>query len=544
MQAARRRVAIARRGIAVTRVAAKQGLTSRGATRASPAEQAGALRASIEELGGVYVKLGQLLATRPDLLPPEVVAELGRLHAAVTPLPIDQVRAVLAAELGDVDAVFTDIDPRPLGSASIAQAHVATLNDGTEVVAKVQRPGLELDVERDLAILDWVADNAERRLPIAASYGVAALVDEFAEALRRELDFRNEAHDVLDVTAAVADVDQIRVPAVFEQYTTPRVLVMERLHGRPLSDVAAELPPSAGSLADALCDSQLRAMMRGERFHGDPHPGNVLLLDDGRLGLIDFGMTGKLDSFGRAFVVETLVAIRMRDPALLYEALVTAGAVELGGNREQVERALAAFMATHLGSTMISADAMTELLRITAEMGIALPEQAAVMFRSIATLVGTLETLSPGYPFVDRVAQTAGVEVRAGMMPTSVGELLQREVATLAPFVRRLPRHVDRLASQLERGQLSAQVSLLSKPSDVGVLERLLNKALLAVLGLGVVALAILLIRTETGPVVGERGFYLTQLFGWIGLFFGTVLVLRSLLDVLRRAPTADPLDG
>jgi ubiquinone biosynthesis protein len=177
-------------------------------------------------------------------------------------------------------------------------------------------------------------------------------------------------------------------------------------------------------------------------------------------------------------------------------------------------------------------------------MGIALPEQAAVMFRSIATLVGTLETLSPGYPFVDRVAQTAGAEVRAGMMPTSVGELLQREVATLAPFVRRLPRHVDRLASQLERGQLSAQVSLLSKPSDVGVLERLLNKALLAVLGLGVVALAILLIRTETGPVVGERGFYLTQLFGWIGLFFGTVLVLRSLLDVLRRAPTADPLDG
>jgi ubiquinone biosynthesis protein len=163
------------------------------------------------------------------------------------------------------------------------------------------------------------------------------------------------------------------------------------------------------------------------------------------------------------------------------------------------------------------------------------------MFRAIATLVGTLETLCPDYPFVERVSQAAGVEVRAGMMPTSVGELLQREATTLAPFVRRLPRHVDRIATQLERGQLTTRASLLSTPADVHVLERLLNKALLVVLGLGTVGLAILLIRTETGPVLGERDFYLTQLFGWIALFFGAVLVLRSLLDVLRRVPVAGP---
>jgi ubiquinone biosynthesis protein len=223
----------------------------------------------------------------------------------------------------------------------------------------------------------------------------------------------------------------------------------------------------------------------------------------------------------------------------MYEALVTGGAVDLGENREQIERALAAFMAAHLGSSMISADAMTELLRLTAELGIALPDQASVMFRAIATLVGTLETLRPDYPFVDRVSQAAGVEVRAGMMPASVGELLQREATTLAPFVRRLPRHVDRLATQLERGQLTTRVSLLSTPSDVRVLERLLNKALLVVLGLGTVGLAVLLIRTETGPVFGERDFYLTQLLGWVALFFGAVLVLRSLLDVLRRGSSA-----
>jgi ubiquinone biosynthesis protein len=315
---------------------------------------------------------------------------------------------------------------------------------------------------------------------------------------------------------------------------------MEQLHGTPLANLDGDMPPNARQLADALCLSQVRAMIRGERFHGDPHPGNVLLLDDGRLGLIDFGMTGKLDAFGRAFVLEMLVAVRLGDAALLYEALVTGGAVDLGGNRDEVERALAAFLATHLGSGMISADALTELARVTADLGIALPDQASLMMRSVATLVGTLETLSPGYPLVDMVSQAAGVEMKAAAMPTSVAELAQKEAASFVPFLRRVPRHVDRVATQLERGQLTTRVNLFSSPSDVAVLERLLNKVLLTVLGLGIVGLSILLIRTEGGPELTEEGLYLTQLLGWVTVFFGAVLTLRALLDVLR-ADSARP---
>lgn len=535
INALRRRAAIARRGVQVSRVAAREGLGARGRGSGDAQEQARALRRSIEELGGVYVKLGQLLATRPDLLPPEALAELGRLHSSATPLPIEQVRDVLRAELGEPDRVFSRFDEAPLGSASIAQAHSGALADGTEVVVKVQRPGLEDDVERDLAILDWVASTAERRLPVAKSYGVARLADDFADALRDELDFRNEARHVASIAEAVSAYRAIHVPQVFDQYTTARVMVMERLDGRPLSDVESATLENGRDLADALATSQVQAMMRGQRFHGDPHPGNILVLADGRLGLIDFGMTGKLDSFGRAFVLEMLAAIRLQDPALMYEALVTGGAVDLGENREQIERALAAFMAAHLGSAMISADALTELLRVTAELGIALPDQAAVMFRAVATLVGTLETISPAYPFVDAMAEAAGVEIRAQMMPTSMAELMQREASSLVPFARRLPRHVDRLATQLERGQLTTRVSLFSSAGDVRVLERLVSKTLLVVLGLGIVALSIMLIGTETGPLIADPDVYLTQALGWITLFFGAVLVLRALLDVLRR---------
>lgn len=539
IKAMRRRAAIAGRGIQVSRVAAREGLGARGRGSADPTDQARALRRSIEDLGGVYVKLGQLLATRPDLLPPEAVAELGLLHSSATPLPIEQVRAVLRAELGDPDKVFSRFDAQPIGSASIAQAHAAALADGTEVVVKVQRPGLEDDVERDLAILDWVSRTAERRLPVAKSYGVARLADDFADALRDELDFHNEARHVASIAEAVSTYEGIHVPQVFDAYTTPRVMVMERLDGRPLADVDGAALPNGRELADALCSSQVQAMMRGQRFHGDPHPGNILVLADGRLGLIDFGMTGKLDSFGRAFVLEMLAAIRLQDPALMYEALVTGGAVDLGENREQIERAMAAFMAAHLGSTMISADALTELMRVTADLGIALPDQAAVMFRAVATLVGTLETLSPAFPFVDAMADAAGVEIRAKMMPTSMAELMQREATSLVPFARRLPRHVDRIATQIERGQLTTRVSLFSSAGDIRVLERLINKALLVVLGLGIVALSIMLIGTETGPLLADPDVYLTQALGWITLFFGAVLVLRALLDVLRRDITA-----
>jgi ubiquinone biosynthesis protein len=543
VQAVRRRTAIAGRGFQVSRVAARHGLGAASpGSNADAAEQARRLRESIEDLGGVYVKLGQLLATRPDLLPPEAIDELSTLHASVTPVPIEQVRAVLVAELGDLDDVFEDLEENPLGSASIAQAHVGVLRDGTEVVVKVQRPGLPRDVERDLTILDWVAGTAEKRLPIAASYGVAKLADDFADALRDELDFRNEAGHVAAVAAALEPFPSLHVPAVIERYTTPRVLVMERLRGRTLASLDGERPADAEALADALCTSQIQAMMRGQRFHGDPHPGNVLLLDDGRLGLIDFGMTGKLDAFGRAFVLEMLVAVRLQDPGLLYEAMVTGGSVDLGDNRDQIERALAAFMAAHVGSAMISAEATTELLRVTAELGIALPEQASVMFRAIATLVGTLETLSPGYPFVERVVDVAGVEAQATLLPTSLAELGQREITTLAPLLRRLPRHLDRISTQLHRGTLTTRVSLFSNPADVRVLERLVNKVLLTVLGLGVVGLSILLIGTQTGPLFAERDLYLTQFVGWITLFFGAMLVLRSLLDVLRQPPEGPPL--
>lgn len=542
LRAITRRVGIVRRTIEVTRIAARHGLAPalglrRGETPArDPVELARRIRTALEDAGGVFVKLGQLLATRPDLVPPEALAELGRLHAAARPLSAAEVRAVIAEASGQpVDGVFATLEDEPLGSASIAQAHVARLHDGREVVVKVRRPGLEDVVERDLAIMLWLARIAQRRTGWGHAYEVVALAEEFGDALRAELDFRVEARRGADLATALTRYDGIRAPEMVDDLTTERMLVMERLHGRPLSAVPAEeLRASARATADALCASQVGAMLQGARFHGDPHPGNVLVLDDGTLGLIDFGVTGKLDAFERSAMLQLLVAIKLQEPTLLYESLVAVGAIDPGRAPDDIERALARWMAAHLVPGLPSADALTELLRLTTELGIRLPAQASTMFRALATLAGTLEHLSPAYPLIDQVAAQAGTHVADRVAPSSVSELVQREWAQLGPILRRAPRHLDRIATMVEQGGVTARVRLFTEPDDARVVERWVNRAILTVLALGVCGLAVLMLGTEAGPSLEGTDVRLLEILGWAGLFAGTVLLLRVLLDLLR----------
>src|SRR5690606_30364214 len=326
---------IVRRALEVSRIAARHGLSPllgmrrRGRPARSPEDLARRARLALEEAGGMFIKLGQLLATRPDLVPPAVQNEFARLHSSAAPLPRDEVEAAISTELGrPVTDVFSQIDWEPLGSASIAQAHAARLHDGRPVVVKVRRPGLMEVVERDLAITRWLARMVTRRTEWGRTFDAEALAQEFSDTLMGELDFRTEARNLAEVAEASASHSLVHVPRVHDDLTTDGLLGMERLDGIPLSQLPADAPIDRRALADALCRSQVEAMIHGERFHGDPHPGNILVLDDGRLGLIDLGISGRLDSFERAAVFQMLVAIHLEQPTLLYESMVSIGAVD------------------------------------------------------------------------------------------------------------------------------------------------------------------------------------------------------------------------
>ncbi len=554
LRAIRRRVQITVRMAQITRFATRHGLApALGLRRGQlptrdPRELSRRIRVALEDAGGVFVKLGQLLATRPDLLPPEALSELGRLHAAARPLTAAEVREAIEFALREsgvqategqggslLDAAFAEFDDQPLGSASIAQAHLARLHDGRDVVIKVRRPGLEDLVERDLAIMQWLARLAQRRTTWGMAYGAVGLAEDFEATLRAELDFRNEARQGRDLATTLTQHPDVTAPRIIEELTSQRLLVMERLHGQPLSSVPQDrIGEQARTLADRLCASQISAMLNGERFHGDPHPGNVMVLDDGTLGLIDFGVTGKLDAFERSAMLQMLLAIKLQEPTLLFESLVAVGAIGPATAPDEIERALARWMAAHLVPGLPSADALTELLRLSSSLGIRLPPQASTMFRALATLAGTLELLSPGYPLIEQVAEQGSGQVTQMFAPNSLNELVQREWAQLGPILRRAPRHLDRIATMLEHGGITTKVRLFSDPEDIAVVERLANRGILSLLALGVSALAIMLLGTDTGPNVAGTDIRLVEVLGWTGLFAGLVLLLRVLLDVLR----------
>jgi ubiquinone biosynthesis protein len=548
VRAVRRRVGMTVRALHVGRVLLRHGFApALGLRRGDvpsrdPAELARRARLALEDAGGMFVKMGQLLATRPDLLPPAALAELGTLHASARPLTRQEAERAITAEIGrPLPEVFADIDWSPLGSASIAQVHAARLHGGREVVIKIRRPGLLEAVERDLAIAVTFAHIAQRRTAWGATVEVGALAEDFAGALRTELDLRVEGRHAAEMAEAASHRDGVRSPAIVAELTTERLLVMERLVGTPLSrtDLGALEPADARRLADRLCASQVEAMLRGERFHGDPHPGNVLLLEDGQLGLIDFGVTGRLDAFERSSVLQMLLAIKLGEPSLLYESLLAVGAVPATRDPDEIERRLARFMAAYLGPGLPPAEALTDLLALTTRLGFRLPPQTSTMFRALATLAGTLEHLSPAYPLIDEVAALGGAEFRERTSPSSLGELVQREWAQLGPLVRRAPRHLDRIATLVEHGGLTTRVRLFADPADVAVAERLLDRLILTVTALGLGFIAVQLLATEAGPVLAGTGTRLLEVLGWFAMFGGSVLLLRVLLEVLRR-PAAD----
>ncbi len=371
---ARRALARSRRYSQISRIAVRHGLGPylRGRPL-RPADAAGgraalarSLRQALEEGGVTFTKLGQLMSTRRDLLPEEFISELARLQDRAEPAPWEQVEEVITQSLGaPAEQVFTELQPEPAAAASIAQVHKAQLRcaDGSdaEVAVKVQRPGIRSTVEQDLDILLRLADTLEDRARWARAVGTAGVARGFAAAMREELDFRVEARNMAAVAAtwqdqqrAVSGSIPVVLPAVYEQLCTEHVLVIEWLDGVSLRE-AGPLIDDRGldraELTRALLRSMVYQITEGGVFHADPHPGNVLLLTDGRLALLDFGSVGRLDAQQRSALLNLLLAVGRGDPAALRDALLELVTRTDEIDEWQLERALGRFVARHLVGT-------------------------------------------------------------------------------------------------------------------------------------------------------------------------------------------------
>jgi len=558
IQGTRRAIARSRRYSQISRIAVRHGLgpylrgrrLRREDAAGGRAALAASLRHALEEGGVTFTKLGQLLSTRRDLLPEEFTAELGQLQDRAEPAPWEQVEEVIARSLGvPAGQVFAELDPVPAAAASIAQVHKARLRCGdgpdAEVAVKVQRPGIRVTVEQDLDILMGIAAKLENRTRWARTYGLVALAQGFAVAMREELDFRVEARNMTAMAAswpaqqrAVGDSVLVALPELYDQVSSEHVLVIEWLDGvslRKAGPLIDDRGLDRAKLTRALMRSMVYQLTEGGVFHADPHPGNIMLLADDRLALLDFGSVGRLDAQLRAGLQNLLLAIGRGDPAAFRDALLDLVSYPDELDEQQLERALGQFMALHLGGGAApSAELFTDLFRLGSRFELTIPAEVGTVLRAMATMDGTLTLIEPGFDLVVEARQYAAAHVTGQLSPRAVQKTAADELMALLPLLRRLPRRADRITGAMEQGKFSVNVRLFADERDRRVVTDLTHRFLLTLLGAATGIGAVLLIGAPGGPQITPT-VSLFQVIGYNLLLVASILVLRVLFAIFRN---------
>jgi ubiquinone biosynthesis protein len=475
------------------------------------------LRIALAELGTTFIKLGQILSTRADLLPIEYQTELAKLQDQTPPIPGEIIRGVVEAELGrPLEAVFATFDLVPLASASIGQAHAATLLDGTEVVVKVRRPDVDAQVENDLEILQNLATAASRRWELADQYDVVGLVQEFAQTLRAELDYVREGHNAERFAASFRGYPDVHVPKIYWDTTTSRVLTLERIRGFKVTD--SDAVKQAGIEPHALAERAVRIIFKmtfeDGFFHADPHPGNFLLEPGGRIGLMDFGMVGTLDDRTQEHLVEIVLAIASQNTERAVDALLDLGVVRQRVDRHHLRRNLDHLLGRYYGRPLGEIDlstALTDALDLIRRHNLHLPPNLALLAKTVMMNEGLGLLIDPSFTVTDVIAPYARQLVLRQYAPGRLARRLALAGADAAQLGIELPEHLRRIVRELERGGIEVGVRPEGFEPLLRRFERLTNRIIL-----GIIVAAFV-----NGLAVLLSVYHPPELDRWVGVVFG-----------------------
>jgi ubiquinone biosynthesis protein len=478
-----------------------------------PATREGAVefRRALEELGTTYLKLGQLLASRPDLLPDVYIDELGKLVDEVPPFPFSEVERIVSEELG-ADAVAR-LEPEPLAAASIAQIHQALLKDGRDVVVKVRRPGIVEQVDRDLDVIRSTVNFLEEHSDTAQLLQLRALADELDSHLRAELDFVEEASNTELIARLLDDFEDLIVPQVIRPHVAERVLVLERIHGEKVAPEHGLPHERAESLARDFFRAYIRQVTLAGVYHADPHRGNVLLTEDGRLALLDFGLLGRLDEETRTTLSLLLLALahnRTEDVAalLLSLSLATLESDEPSFVHE-LRRKLPRYHWRPLAGIR-TGEALADLQRICLTYGIRLPTSFALVGKTLSQADSIARTLDPQLDPIALIEEESlelmVTEAEARMEPNQLFSYLFTQLGAIS----RLPRRVAQVADHLEAGTLKVGVVPTGLEDTEHMLRSVANRIGAAMIVVGLLISSALMARVD--HTVSLVGFLLSGL--------------------------------
>lgn len=492
------------------------------------------LRLAIGELGATFIKLGQMVSTRADLVPAEFIAELARLQDAAPTVPAEVIMRTIAEDLGQpVERCFGRFDPHPLASASIGQVHAAWLADGTPVVVKVRRPGVVEEVERDLQILERLATWAQAHTIFGHDHDLMPIVAEFAYTLRNELDYIREGRNAEQLGKAFADDPSVWIPGVHWSHTTVQVLTLDRVGGIKVSDLEGldRLGIPRRTVAENAVRMFLRQLLELGFFHADPHPGNFFIQPDGSIAVVDFGMVGRVSEPVKGHLLRAGLAALEQDPEALADELFALGVAGKRSDRAAFVRDLDHLLARYQGRSVgeLSAAAVTrELSGIAFRHGLQLPGELAMLMRVVSMSEGLGLMLDPGFHYLEFASPIIKKHWQGTRSLRAGFTRLGRAAADAADLGLELPRRAGRLLGRLERGELELNVRHEGLSRFAEELQGMTNRLALAmILAASVVALAVAL-GFQGGPGFAPFLRWLFALGFLFSLAFG-VWVLGSI---------------
>jgi ubiquinone biosynthesis protein len=490
------------------------------------------IRRALEELGPTFVKLGQLLATRVDMFPPHWITEFEKLHSQVPAVPYEILYPDLVAALkGEPGEVFARFDTVPLAAASIAQVHRATLRDGTPVVVKIRRPGIEDVIRADLRILEHAARLLDSEVPDSRRYDPVHIVSQFSRSLNRELDLAKEARNIGQFARHFADDPLVKIPRVYWEYTNDRVNVQEEIVGMagvsPDKLRASGLDPKL--LAERGADTVLRMVLEHGYFHADPHPGNVLFLPDNRIGMIDFGMVGMLTHARRTQIVDLLHALTVKDEQGLLQVLLDWSGESVTDEERlayDVTELLQSYDDLKLKDVKIGA-LLNDITALMRDNNLVLPADLTLLFKTLITLEGLGQQLDPEFHMIDHVTPFVESIIQQRYTPRALLARGRKSLRETLEVMADLPRDLRHLVRDARRGRMKIDLDLKRLDHFGHQLDRASNRVTMGILTASLVVGSSIIMTVEGGPKL--FGLPLFGLLGFLIAFFNSLWIVFSI---------------
>lgn len=487
------------------------------------------LAADLEAMGPTYIKLGQLLSTRHDLLPEAYTEALERLQDSVEPIPFDVVNEIVAEELGaDVRAMFTRFDEKPLAAASLGQVHRATTKTGKEVVVKVQRPDVREIVRDDMELLTQGADLIDNRTSAGERIGTAALLGQFRRSLADELDYRKELANLEVFVELVKDEQLLCVPRPLRDLSTSRVLTMEYFEGKRVTDVGplGMLDIDGAGMADALFRFFLDTLLNRGLLHADPHPGNLMVTTDGRLGLIDFGMVARVPRRVRQQLVRLLIAIGESDGEEVASVLSGMGHplsdYDAAAFRNDVSHLVSGVLS--LGNDIQIGSVLVALARISGKHGLRPPAEMSMVGKALLNLDQAVQHLDPGFAPADAIRDKVATLIESGFS-TTPGSMMASALEA-KEFASNLPRRANRILDSLSNGELTMRVNAFDEDRMLQTIHQAANRLTMGLVIAAITIAAALMSSIDSGPkIIGYPA--VSLIFFLIAAIAGIIFVIQ-----------------